>query len=206
MFKDYISMYYLPIDIILIILLINFIIYIFSTYFKETKTFPLLVLFSKGKTGEYLTYRTLNKIEGYKKFLFNLRIPFDNNKTTEIDIVMLHNSGIYVLESKNYSGLILGNKTNDKWSEVLGNGQRYTFYNPVKQNNTHINALKHYLHDSSNYFYSFIVFANETELSNIHIDNVVNRRNLIDKINKLSNNKQLSNTQLDNIYNMLKNR
>mgnify|MGYP002509292044 CR=1 FL=1 len=35
--------------------------------------------------------------------LFNLYIPKDNGETTELDVVLLHESGIYVFESKNYS-------------------------------------------------------------------------------------------------------
>lgn len=205
MFKDYLSMYYLPIDIILIILIISFIIYIFSTYYKETHNNPLKVLFNKGLTGEYLTYRRLNKIKGYKRFIFNFNVPLDNGKTTEIDIIMICETGIYVIESKNYSGLVLGNKDQDKWTEVLKNGQRYAFYNPIKQNNTHISALKHYLHDNSNYFYSIIVFSNETELRT-NIDNVLNRRDLSTYIANLSNHSCLNDSNIDDLYKLLKNR
>lgn len=202
MFKDYLNMYYLPIDIILIILIINFIIYIFSIYYKETHNNPLKVLFNKGLTGEYLTYLKLNKLKGYKKFIFNKHIKFDENKETEIDIIMIHETGIYVIESKNYSGLILGNN-NDKWTQVLGNGQRYSFYNPIKQNNTHIKAIKYYLGDSSNYFYPIVVFSNECELR-VNNKNVLNRRDLLTYINKLNNNNYLTNKDIDKAYKMFK--
>lgn len=201
MFKDYISLYYLPIDIILIILLINFILYILSTYYKETHNNPIKVLFNKGLTGEYLAYRSLNRYKGYKRFIFNVHIP-TSNKSTEIDIIMINNYGIHVIESKNYSGLILGNENNEYWTQVLYSGQKYKFYNPIRQNNTHINNLKHYLSNNSNYFYSYIVFSNECELKVNTNTCVVNRRDLLDNIN-IHKDHVLSNKDVDDIYNRL---
>ena len=40
------------------------------------------------------------------KFLFNLYVPRDNGKTSEIDVIMLHPKGLFVIESKNCSGWI----------------------------------------------------------------------------------------------------
>ena len=36
-------------------------------------------------------------------FLFNCYLPMENKETTEIDAIMIHHSGIYVFESKNYA-------------------------------------------------------------------------------------------------------
>lgn len=177
----------------------------FSTYFKETKTFPLKVLFNSGKTGEYLTFRTLNKLKGYKKFIFNAHIPFDNLKSAEIDIIMLHTSGIYIIEVKNYHGWIFGSETKEKWTQSFPNGQKYAFYNPIKQNVTHINCLKHYLNDNSNYFYSYIVFSNECELKNIRTNSnafVLNRRDILSNIDDKRT--VLNKEKIDFIYNKLK--
>jgi hypothetical protein len=75
----------------------------------------------KGKSGEYLVYKVLQNYEkDGAKFLFNCYLPKNNNNdTTEIDVIMIHNSGIYVFESKNYSGWIFGSEHQQKWTQTL---------------------------------------------------------------------------------------
>ena len=66
-----------------------------------------------GEHGEKLTERELKFIRllGRKgKILRNVYIPKDNGETTEIDIVYITQKGIFVIESKNYSGWIFGNE------------------------------------------------------------------------------------------------
>lgn len=36
----------------------------------------------------------------------NLNIPIEDGKTTEIDLLMIHETGIYVFEIKHYKGTI----------------------------------------------------------------------------------------------------
>ncbi len=60
-----------------------------------------------GSFGEYLIQYALFNISGYGKVLNNLYIPY-KGKASEIDVIMLHEKGIFVFESKNYSGWIYG--------------------------------------------------------------------------------------------------
>ena len=55
-----------------------------------------------GQYGEYLTeYALLSRsMEGYYVVLKNLYLPM-KGKTTEIDLLMIHEKGIFVFESKN---------------------------------------------------------------------------------------------------------
>ena len=53
-------------------------------------------------------------------------------KTTEIDLLMIHEKGIFVFESKNYSGWIFGSEDQLKWTQCFKSGQREHFYNPYK--------------------------------------------------------------------------
>ena len=50
----------------------------------------------------FYTYRCLRQLPGYKRFLFNCYLPKQDGEKTEIDVIFLHESGIYVFESKNY--------------------------------------------------------------------------------------------------------
>lgn len=60
-----------------------------------------------GTYGENLTIFDLEllKVKGYNgNILHNLYIPYNNGKTSEIDILFITKKGIFVIESKNYSG------------------------------------------------------------------------------------------------------
>ena len=77
-----------------------------------------------GEFGEYLITYALenNNIGGYLKVLKNLYIPIGYGKTTEIDVIMIHRKGIFVFESKNYSGWIFGSRNDRYWTQSLKGG------------------------------------------------------------------------------------
>lgn len=104
-----------------------------------------------GRFGKYMTtYRNLRRYEKEgTRFLFNLYIPKGENGTTEIDMLMLSAKGLFVFESKNYSGWIFGSERQPKWYQTLphgrGRSRKEAFYNPIMQNHTHIRHLQELL-------------------------------------------------------------
>ena len=127
-------------------------------------------LFDKGNYGEFLTFRYLEKLNGHFRLLTNLYVPKKDGKTTEVDLVMLSERGVYVFESKNYSGWIFGNEQYKTWTQTLENKQKHQFYNPIWQNNTHINAIKFALElDDENMYKSYIVFSERCTLKKINV-------------------------------------
>ena len=117
----------------------------------------------KGIAGESIIQLLLNNTQlGYRKILRNLYVPY-KGKTTEIDVVMLHETGIYVIESKNYSGWIFGSEDQKQWTQVNGYNQK-KFYNPIWQNRTHIRALSEYENIDKSKMKSYIVFSDICEL------------------------------------------
>lgn len=83
---------------------------------------------------------------------------------TQIDCLAINQQGIFVFESKDYSGAIYGDAEDHLWTQVLGFGQnKYTFYNPIRQNATHIAALADFLPEGLPIF-SVIVFGREATL------------------------------------------
>lgn len=157
-----------------------------TEYYQQTKNPYKSVRFNKGRLGEFYTYKYLNSLAGYKRYLFNLYIPKRNGETTELDVVLLHESGIYIFESKNYSGWIFGTESQQYWTQTLptgrGRSQKNQFYNPILQNNGHLKWLQTFLADHTLPFYSYIVFSNRCTLKNITLTSgkhyVVNRYNL----------------------------
>lgn len=167
----------------------------------------------KGERGELLIYNQLSKIDiGYKKILKNVYLfKNDNYETTEIDLLMIHSTGIYVFESKNYSGWIFGDRYGQQWTQCLNKRSKYKLYNPIKQNIGHINALKRQLNNyEDKYYISYIVFGRGAVLKkvpentdSIKIVEINNMLNLIQN-DMLKREKILNNEKIDEIYEALR--
>ena len=73
----------------------------------------------------------------------DLYIKKHNGQNTQIDLVLATNVGLIVFEVKDYTGWIFGNGGQNQWTQVLAYGRdKYRFYNPVRQNDGHIRALR----------------------------------------------------------------
>lgn len=140
-----------------------------------------------GQFGEFATEFALtnHNLNGYFVVLKNVYLPL-KGKTTEIDLLMLHEKGIFVFESKNYSGWIFGDSEQLNWTQSLPNGEKNHFYNPVRQNNTHIKALAAYLGKPIEDFVSYIVFSERCTLKKVPNDTpavvIVRRPNMLKKL------------------------
>lgn len=135
--------------------------YYFSFYFRSTHKTKWRLRKDKGAMGEYLLYKELCKIKGNKYYLFNLYIPTKSNYT-EIDLIMINKNGIFVFESKNYSGTIYGDEHCGTWTQFFTQKQKFSFYNPIIQNNSHIIALRNLLGDMP--MYNIVVFPDNTKV------------------------------------------
>lgn len=113
----------------------------------------------KGYFGEYLVFCELYKsIPGNGKILMNLNIPVAESKTTEIDLVLIHETGLYVFEVKHYKGTIYGKENDSSWTQYFKTSPNHTFLNPIEQNRYHISALKNQFLGMP--IHSCIVFTN----------------------------------------------
>lgn len=182
-------------------------------YFSSTSKSYIDMINDKGQYGEYLTYVALKNLSGKRRFLFNLYIPAWGKGTTEIDVLLIHESGLYIFESKNYSGWIFGTEDQRKWTQCLSNGkkvQKIHFYNPIMQNETHMKWLKKCLKRFGDIpIYSYIVFGDKCKLKDIKLTTnkhtVINRYNVgynvAAKANAVS--RVMTDETIDNIYNEL---
>ncbi|RHU81177.1 DNA-binding protein [Ruminococcus sp. OM08-7] len=166
-----------------------------------------------GKLGELYTAKELKYVQlfGRKgRILRNVYVPKDNGETSEIDLLYITQKGIFVFESKNYSGWIFGDEKGQKWTMMLPNKEKHSFYNPVKQNQTHIKWLRNYIGENIPLF-SIIVFSERCELKKITIVSqdvkVIKRdltyaavRDIWDK-----NEDRLSGEEVENLYIKLRN-
>jgi len=89
---------------------------------------------------------------------------------SQIDLAIVTKVGIIVFEVKDYSGWIFGTGYKEQWTKVLAYGkQKYRFYNPIMQNNKHIENLRKSLKQFDNVpFYSIVVFYGECVLKDVN--------------------------------------
>lgn len=185
-----------------------------TEYFKQTQAEYENILGDTGKLGEYYTSEKLKSLDGYKKYLFNCYLPKVDGETTEIDVILLHESGIYVFESKNYSGWIFGDEDSYQWTQSLSVGKGKTvkkrFLNPIIQNKVHLKWLREYLGIEKSWpLYSYIVFSERCELKKVAVTSkehhVTKRENLLQEVrrNITEVGTQLSKDEIDSLYDKL---
>ena len=141
-----------------------------------------------GKIGEAGCAAILNMLPKDKYIVINdLLIKNSHGSTSQVDHVVLSIYGIFVIETKNYSGRIYGNDKAENWIKNVY-GHKYSFYNPVKQNYGHIKAVKRCLGLSSDYGINGIVaFTNRADLRVHSSYNVVNFGRLLKCIKHYKN-------------------
>jgi len=113
----------------------------------------------KGQVGEDFVTAGLKKLPSAYHTIRNLilRVDSSTGRTTQIDHVVASPYGIFVVETKNYSGTIIAAKDNGTWFQMLGT-ILHPFQSPVEQNDYHIQALARHLPVPCAAFQSVVVF------------------------------------------------
>lgn len=204
----------IPAIIIVIVLIKKSMEYKKGAYYQITKHPYFSVKHNIGRYGEYLTYKYLKQFEtNGAKFLFNIYIPKENGETTEIDVLMICKKGLFVFESKNYSGWIFGSENQKNWYQTLptgrGRSHKEHFYNPIMQNRSHIKHLKAFLGEQVS-MRSIIVFSDRCTLKSVQICSsdisVINRYNVAQVVSGICSqipNDLLTDNDMTEIYNKL---
>ena len=123
-----------------------------------------------GKDGESEVSFVLRSLPQEYLVFNNVIIPdqvTDPNKrhTTQIDHIVVSPFGVFVIETKNYSGWILGDEKSKQWKEVFKTTPEHYFYNPIKQNWGHVYALAEHLRLNTKLFVPIVVFSDDCELN-----------------------------------------
>lgn len=147
--------------------LIGIVVYAFLSYEGSSRGFigfPSFPFFDRGKQGEWFVNDNISALpEGYH-VINDLLIRFGSYQSCQIDHVVVSTKGIFVIETKNLNGTIVGDGNKDYWTQYLG-GKDFNLYNPEKQNNGHINCLKLLLRSVADKdFHSIVAFTNRSEL------------------------------------------
>lgn len=131
--------------------------------------FALVILSSiyykrfRGFMGEFWVKTELNKLPKDKYIVLNDIMINSTKGSHRIDHTVISKYGIFVIEMKNYFGLITGDKYKDKWVQHLGKN-KYYFNNPIHQNYGHIKALEELLQLDNEKFISIICISNQAKV------------------------------------------
>lgn len=147
----------------------------------------LLASEKKGKKGEELVELELRQLPQEYIILNNQIIVDNNNNSHQIDHIVISHYGIFVIETKNFSGYIVGNKYKDTWLQYFGRNKRIQFKNPIHQNYGHILALQDILNLDINKFVSIVCFTGNSKLNIGDVEEVVKLNYLIPTIFSYSN-------------------
>lgn len=173
---------------------------------EDNKSDELLI---KGNIGELEIFKYLIENVSNSLFIFNSYVEKEN-ESTEIDLIMLHQSGLYVFEIKNFNGWIFGSENDKTWTCTYGRkGSKEKFFNPIWQNKKHINYLKTILKNKNIPIYNYVVFGTNAELKSINLKTKIAKVISINGIEKeFKENNRLNNlvikeNELVEIFNLL---
>lgn len=128
----------------------------------------------KGMEGEDIVFDAVaGTSRAGAKIIRNCWLRFSNGTITEVDLVLIYKTGIYVVESKNYGECwVFGQAGERFWTRTQYNrrtGERYSrrFYNPVEQNRVHIDCIRKLIKDWTVPIYSIVAFSNCCELKKV---------------------------------------
>ena len=130
----------------------------------------------------------------------------NNSQIVEIDIAVVHTSGIYIFEVKTKRGKIFGSPNDKYWVAQHSETKSSKFFNPLKQTESHVRNLSKLYRISPLSCYSFIVFTDRVDISGVEYRTnqtaVCLKRDLPNILNRIKNNKNtpISPFVLDDIY------
>ncbi|MCJ7472585.1 MAG: NERD domain-containing protein [Actinobacteria bacterium] len=118
----------------------------------------------KGFIGEKAAALILSTLDKKKYRTINDLIIRADGESTQIDHVVISNYGIFVIETKNYKGWITGYESRNYWKQVIYK-ENNNFFNPIKQNEFHIELLRSALKLFPEVpYYPIVSFANEADI------------------------------------------
>lgn len=134
-------------------------------------------IYGLGYKGEKKVIKTIKKNLNNKYVLYNDINLWNNytNRKTQIDHILIGEHLIFCIETKNYKGEISGNQYNQTWQIGYYKNKLKIkeFYNPVKQNYTHVKVLEETLkkYGINNIpIINLVVFANKEVLLNVNVN------------------------------------
>lgn len=157
---------------------------------------------TRGQKGESLVKKSLSKIKEYHRVLND--ITFLNEKsemTHQIDHILIHPHGVFVIETKNYYGTIISNTGEPFWIKDI-KGEKTKISNPLKQNKSHAVIVNRLLEKKYEVI-PVVVFA-KNNAPYMGDENVINLKDLRLFIDSYPYKELIGKSDIDKIYKTIK--
>ena len=118
-------------------------------------------LLVNGNLGEAKVANTLSRLSHPHVLLNNVTLPTDSG-TTQIDHILVTESGLFIIETKHYQGWILGRPRDDYWTQVIYR-KKSRFRNPLLQNYGHVKTVQSLFKLPESAFTGLVVFSRDAE-------------------------------------------
>lgn len=150
-----------------------------------------------GIAGEQAVKQKIQSIAPTNSKLINNVVLYGKNrKTYQIDHIFINTNGIWIIETKNWSGEIYGEELENDWFQVQGNHKERRF-NPLQQNFTHCYKIQSILGTDAP-INCLVVFI-KADISNINAKRICNLRDL-PKVLFSETGKKLTEKQIEYYY------
>ncbi len=157
----------------------------------------------KGVIGEKKTRKALEALPDDHVVIHDLLLQSEGG-TAQIDHTVISPRGIFVIETKAYDGWIFGTQKSEYWTQVMGK-KKQRFYNPARQNRTHVQVLKNTLARYGDLpYWPVVVFSDTCELGKVDTTTpVIHRKQLVDFILNSKKDDVLARADIRDIYKRL---
>lgn len=81
----------------------------------------------------------------------------------QIDHVVISRYGVFIIETKNYTGWIFGNDTSEYWTQTIYD-EKYKLRNPLKQNYAHLKTLQLIFGIEERFYFPVVAFHDKATL------------------------------------------
>lgn len=117
----------------------------------------------KGVFGEWFVRVSAKVLLDPKEYrpIHNVTLKTPDG-TTQIDHIFVSRFGLFVVETKNYSGWIFGDEHKPMWTQKIFK-RTYKFQNPLRQNYKHVKTLEALLNLSPEKIHSVVIFVGGSE-------------------------------------------
>lgn len=117
--------------------------------------FPVI----KGQVGEWQVTRILENLGEEYQVYNDIYVPKEDGGMAQVDHIVTSPWGIFVIETKHYTGWIFGSEHQAQWTQIIYK-RKEKMYNPIRQNYGHVMSLKSYLGNAEpQLFHSVIAFS-----------------------------------------------
>lgn len=114
-----------------------------------------------GSTGENIVQQIAASLP--YPALHDVTLRTRSGYTTQIDSILVTPSGIVIIETKNMSGLILGDAKHKHWRQYMWDRSWNEFYSPLRQNQAHVKAIASILRIPQSDIDSVVAFVGSAE-------------------------------------------